>query len=374
LSNAIEEWLALHDKNNHPKSDDMPWLTWKESAVTLLQCLLGDDYRLNERCSSAWPLWEDSQGDRPFVGAPCMRQNASMLGDEAVNQQTISPNSMEESYSDWEPLLLNAGYEYAYFDGLNKHYVAGEHENLKAAFKAPPNVFDDFVRSERLETELRAREVEAKVKEVEQRASEAEARAHEAETKAREAEERAAQAEERVAQVGAATHEAWKQANEWRERALALHNSNSWKITAPLRALGRIVRRQSTAAESFAVGIAKLRQFTRARVVSTVIWAGDRARTFPNLKRFALWLLRAHPGLQQKLRSIYLRSQNEESQNEDQPQPVNWSGTSADLVMPLDLGVSGGRECVLLGPGPRGINADQRTPLESSFHSYSGKP
>jgi FkbM family methyltransferase len=118
------------------------------------------------------------------------------------------PNSQEESYSDWEPLLLNAGYQYAYFDGLNRYYVAGEHENLKAAFKAPPNVFDEFIRCQQLESELRAREAEAKVNEVEQRASEAEARAHEAETKAREAEDRAAQAEERKAQAEAKDEQA----------------------------------------------------------------------------------------------------------------------------------------------------------------------
>ena len=74
------------------------------------------------------------------------------------------PNSLEESYSDWEPLLLNAAYEYAYFDGLNRFYVAGEHENLKAAFKTPPNVFDDFVRSDKVEAERQAQEAEARAK------------------------------------------------------------------------------------------------------------------------------------------------------------------------------------------------------------------
>jgi len=68
LANTIEEWLALHDKNNHPKSGDMPWLTWKESAATLLQRLLGEDYRLNERCLSARRLWEDSQSDLKSAG------------------------------------------------------------------------------------------------------------------------------------------------------------------------------------------------------------------------------------------------------------------------------------------------------------------
>jgi FkbM family methyltransferase len=131
------------------------------------------------------------------------------------------PNSQEESYSDWEPLLLNAGYEYAYFDGLNRYYVAGEHENLKAAFKTPPNYFDDFVRSEQLESERRAREAEARVKEVEQRANQAEVRAQEAETKAWQAEERAAQAEATLQ---------------------AVFSGRSWRVTQPLRRLASTVR------------------------------------------------------------------------------------------------------------------------------------
>jgi len=42
LASAIREWLALYQAGRHPKSDDMPWLTWKESAQHLLECVLGD--------------------------------------------------------------------------------------------------------------------------------------------------------------------------------------------------------------------------------------------------------------------------------------------------------------------------------------------
>lgn len=42
--------------------------------------------------------------------------------------------------------MLSAGYQKVYYDGLNNFYVAVEHEELKAAFFAPPNVFDDFVK------------------------------------------------------------------------------------------------------------------------------------------------------------------------------------------------------------------------------------
>ena len=44
LANAIKEWLALYRVDKHPKSDKMPWLTWKESTEQLLDCL---DFNLN---------------------------------------------------------------------------------------------------------------------------------------------------------------------------------------------------------------------------------------------------------------------------------------------------------------------------------------
>lgn len=58
------------------------------------------------------------------------------------------PNSPVESYADWDPALTSADYRFVYFDGLNRWYVAAECDELRAAFKAPPNVFDRFVVAE----------------------------------------------------------------------------------------------------------------------------------------------------------------------------------------------------------------------------------
>jgi len=40
LAESIKEWLGLYKIGRHPKSDEMPWLTWKESAEQLLKCIL----------------------------------------------------------------------------------------------------------------------------------------------------------------------------------------------------------------------------------------------------------------------------------------------------------------------------------------------
>lgn len=74
--------------------------------------------------------------------------------------ESTLPNSREESHSEWEPTLLNAGYQHAYSDGINRFYVAEEHSELSSRFQYPPNVFDDFALNKHLETEARARDAE----------------------------------------------------------------------------------------------------------------------------------------------------------------------------------------------------------------------
>lgn len=66
------------------------------------------------------------------------------------------PGSPIPSHSRWEPLLIGASYEMVYFDGLNRFYLAREHQELREQFSAPPNVWDDYVsyRTVKLEEEL----------------------------------------------------------------------------------------------------------------------------------------------------------------------------------------------------------------------------
>lgn len=70
--------------------------------------------------------------------------NLSRIRPWIVVVEATLPNSQVTSYESWEPMLVGAGYEFVYFDGLNRYYVAGEHRELAASFSSPPNVFDDF--------------------------------------------------------------------------------------------------------------------------------------------------------------------------------------------------------------------------------------
>ena len=55
------------------------------------------------------------------------------------------PGSQTPYFEHWEPLILAFNYQFVYFDGLNRFYVAQEHAELISAFSTPPNFFDNFV-------------------------------------------------------------------------------------------------------------------------------------------------------------------------------------------------------------------------------------
>lgn len=76
-------------------------------------------------------------------GADFTRWRPWVLLVEALDPRTLQPN-----HAAWEGLLLAAGYRFAWFDALNRFYVAEEHhERLTPRLALPPNVFDNFVRA-----------------------------------------------------------------------------------------------------------------------------------------------------------------------------------------------------------------------------------
>ena len=110
------------------------------------------------------------------------------------------PSSQEESYQSWENILLEHNYNFTYADGLNRFYIANEHNELTSFFRYPPNVFDGFTLAQQ----------------------------HTFEHRATQAENRATQAEAKAIQT--------------EQQLQSLLVSKSWRITEPLRWLGKMLR------------------------------------------------------------------------------------------------------------------------------------
>src|ERR1700730_8326750 len=65
--------------------------------------------------------------------------------------EATKPLSGEPNHQEWEPDLLLRGYDFVYFDGLNRFYVSHDHPELCPSLALPPNIFDNFVQAERLD-------------------------------------------------------------------------------------------------------------------------------------------------------------------------------------------------------------------------------
>lgn len=137
------------------------------------------------------------------------------------------PGSAVADHQSWEATLLAADYRLAWFDGLNRYYVAAEHSGLAAAFSSPPNVFDDIrlTRHSILCSDLVSAHAKAQ----------------------REAEERLAAAAkaaaEQLAALNAQLAASAAQAAALAGQLQAIQRSSSWKITAPLRRAVGLLRR-----------------------------------------------------------------------------------------------------------------------------------
>lgn len=165
------------------------------------------------------------------------------------------PNSRVASYGEWEALLTGANYQFAYFDGLNRYYVAQEHSELAAVLSVQANVFDDFVphhvahawaaqeaaqaaASERRAAEQRARDAERRRGRAERLALLALKQQRHALRQARAASRRRAHAEQLAAQASWQRDEAERAAAQlarqlqWQALAARQRHARAMRLTA----------------------------------------------------------------------------------------------------------------------------------------------
>ncbi|MBD3352370.1 MAG: FkbM family methyltransferase, partial [Candidatus Lokiarchaeota archaeon] len=74
------------------------------------------------------------------------------------------PYSTKDVSHEWESLILTNNYEYVYYDGLNKFYLAQECLNLQPYFSVQANVFDDYIGFREFQLQKEIKEIGSELK------------------------------------------------------------------------------------------------------------------------------------------------------------------------------------------------------------------
>ena len=162
--------------------------------------------------------------------------DANRLRPWIIVVEATLPNDRAASYEDWEPILLKAGYQCVYNDGLNRFYLEPSREDLARAFLSPPNPFDNIRLSRHsalcqdLVSEYHAQTLD---QQVEVAALATQVQAHEAQVQAHEAQVQAHEAE--ISALRFAGDLLTAERDELQGRITAIMASLSWRMTGPLR-------------------------------------------------------------------------------------------------------------------------------------------
>jgi FkbM family methyltransferase len=266
--------------------------------------------------------------------------------------EATHPNSPISVHKQWEEQLLDSDYIFVYFDGLNRFYIAKEHEYLEKYFKVPPNFFDNFALDSTCflareiikksdikvtfaeekanswwkkadSAEVRAIEAEEKANIWWKKAGNAEARVIEAEEKANSWWKKAGNAEKRVIEAEEKANSWWEKAGNAEKRVIEAEekanqaevkmidillkyklivNSNSWKLTKPYRYIADKIKWFYANAINWLF----LRSGSRPRrIVKKIILSLKKyLHTYPKVKEKVLSFLDFFPKIKEKLRQV----------------------------------------------------------------------
>ncbi len=156
--------------------------------------------------------------------------------------EAIEPNSQIMNHHLWEDILIKNEYEFVYFDGLNRFYIAAEHSELRDAFQVPPNFFDKFIRFSELRAEERSEALRGQLHDTNQRLDETTKRLDETTKRLDETTQRLGDTERVLGETTRELEVVRLSRAALKKEIQVVLGSRSWRITKPLRLTGTALR------------------------------------------------------------------------------------------------------------------------------------
>ena len=133
LSTSNEDYAKEHAKSRGFKIHDLVVPVQTLSSILQAQSIFDIHF-----------LKVDVEGSEKDVleGLDLSRFRPWILVIEATMPLTTTPDHQQ-----WEYLITEQDYQFVYFDGLNRFYIANEHSDLYESFVLPPNYWDEYERA-----------------------------------------------------------------------------------------------------------------------------------------------------------------------------------------------------------------------------------
>ena len=120
----------------------VPQAVGRTEEVTIPQRRLGSILRDHALGRTIHFLKIDVEGaERQVLGS----SDWTVFRPIVVVAEAVEPLSTVTTHQHWEQILLDAGYRFAAFDGINRFYVEPDHEHLIPALEYPVSALDGFV-------------------------------------------------------------------------------------------------------------------------------------------------------------------------------------------------------------------------------------
>lgn len=224
--------------------------------------------------------------------------------------ESTAPGTQTQTHQAWEPLVLDKGYRYAYFDGLNRYYVHEARAELLDHFRLPVSIFDEFFLSGTASQPYcgllkgQFKELGAERDLLRTLSEQQGADLLEAQARVSVAEGEKDLLTERLNESLSTAHHWWLQAVDAEAQVAAIHASSSWRLTRPWRFLGR--QRHQMGAE-FLEGNLAIRSLTKAILRKPLTWGLSWLNRHPRLLEMLSSGLRKVPFLHGVMRKLYRR-------------------------------------------------------------------
>jgi FkbM family methyltransferase len=117
----------------------------KAVREVVVQCRTLDDICAEYEVGAVHFLKVDCEGcEKPALQGITLRDLRPWI----ILVEATEPNSTKPTHQQWEHLLTGQGYEFIYFDGLNRFYLAEEHRDLRDKFCTPLEAEQEIWRSQ----------------------------------------------------------------------------------------------------------------------------------------------------------------------------------------------------------------------------------